>query len=195
MQMQKFKELVSNKQSVINISVAILAIVLYLCLFFVPKVKQIFSGLSVASGVRGQIIHTRKQWKDIDKLKKQAQQLQAKKDYYEKILPSEKEIPAILEYLSFAAKQLHVRISEIKPLEQKQGKKKNKSKITSAPLYYRVPILLQAECGYHALGRFIDRLESADRFMKISDIKIFARPNDAKRHKVQLLIVTYGMRE
>ncbi len=192
--MKNIKKLFSDKHTAINFSATILVIVLYLCLFFVPKIKQIFSGLSAASGLKGQIIHTEKQWKDIDGLKKQVKLLQEKKDYYEKILPSEKEIPAILEYLSYAAKQLHVRISEIKPLEQKQGKQKDKGKITPS-LYYRVPILVQAKCGYHALGRFINRLESADRFMKISDIKILARPNDDRIHKVQLLIVTYGMRK
>ena len=192
--MQKLKKLFSDKHTAINFSVTILVIVLYLCLLFVPKVKQIFSGLSAASQLKRQIIHTQKQWKDIAGLKKQVKLLQEKKDYYEKILPNEKEIPAILEYLSYAAKQLHVRISEIKPLKQKQDKQKDKSKIKPS-LYYRVPILVQAECGYHALGHFINRLENADRFMKISDIKIFARPNNARIHRVQLLIVTYGMRQ
>ncbi|NQS99786.1 MAG: type 4a pilus biogenesis protein PilO, partial [Candidatus Omnitrophica bacterium] len=60
-------------------------------------------------------------------------------------------------------------------------------------IYYGVPILVKAECRYHQLGRFLNELERADRFMKISDIKIKARPDRPETLYIQLIIVTYVM--
>lgn len=185
---KKIKEFLANKSKV-NFLIIILLAVLYLGLFFRPKVKAVFLHLSEASKLKRQVINTRKQWAEIDTLKDKVLRLNEKLDYYEKRLPSEKETPAILEYLSGAAEQLDVRITEIEPLEQ------DKDTITGVPLYYRVPILLKAECGYHQLGRFLNKLEGAGRFMKISDIKITPNPRRANIHNVQLIIVTYGMRK
>ncbi|MFX0211381.1 MAG: type 4a pilus biogenesis protein PilO, partial [Candidatus Hodarchaeota archaeon] len=116
-------------------------------------------------------------------------QLHEKLDYYERSLPSEKEIPAVLEYVSAAAKELNVRITEIRPI----GQDKDKGKAPT--IYYKAPILLKAECGYHQLGRFLNKLESADRFMKIDDIKIETNSRTSDIHNVELIVVTYVMKK
>ena len=184
---QKVKKLAQDRPIIINGLILFLIIVFYLGLFLRPKIKEIFHLLPEVSRLKTAIVNTEKEWASIDSLKKQVLQLNEKIDYYEKRLPSEKEIPAVLKYLSEAAKKMNVKIIEIRPIEQK----KNKSVPTS--LYYKVPIFLKAECGYHQLGRFLSRLEMADRFMKISDIEIAANPRKTNTHNVQLTVVTYGM--
>ena len=186
--MQKFREILLKKPEIVNPLIIILVIVLYLGLFFRPKIKEVFSKLAEASRLKAKVVTTEKDWANIDSLKKQVLQLNKKKDYYEKRLPSKKEIPSILEHLSSAAKELNVKIIEIRPIEQ------DKEDALSMPsLYYKVPILLRAECGYHQLGRFLSKLESADRFMKISDIEIMAASPKSNIHNVQLIVVTYRM--
>lgn len=180
----KFKEFFSRKPTIINFSIIILVIVLYLSLFFRPRIKETFSKLTEVSRLKAKVVNTEREWANIDSLKKQVSQLDEKIDYYEKRLPSEKEKAALLKFLSDSAKELNVRITEIKPIEQDKDKKLEVS------IYYQVPILLIAECGYHQLGRFLNELERADRLMKISDIKIKARGNILN---VQLIVVTYVM--
>lgn len=171
----------------INALVVILVIVLYLGLFLGSKIKQISYLLPQVSQLKAKITNTEKDWANIDAFKKKISQLNEKIDYYEKRLPSEKEVPVVLEYLSSSARKLNVRITEIEPVEQ-SGDKADKSLI-----YYNVPILLRAECGYHQLGRFLNELERADRFMKISDIEIETDLYRGNPLYVELTIVTYVM--
>lgn len=182
--MRKFKNLLLKKSPTINFLITVLIIVLYLGLFFRPTAKKLFLNLTEAPQLKTEIINTEQEWANIDSFKEKISRLNKKIDYYEKKLPSEKEIPAILEYLSNSAKKMNVRITEIKPIEQGEDKKQ---------IYYNVPILVKAECGYHQLGRFLNQLESADRFMKISNINIVVNPRKANIHDVQLIVGTYVM--
>lgn len=167
-----------------NFIVIILITIIYLGLFFCPKIKQFFVLFREASQLKAEIVTTRREWADIDALKVELLRLNERKNYYEKRLPGRKEVPAVLEYLSSAAKELNVRISEIKPVEQE---------VSGGQIFYSVPILLKAECEYHQLGRFLNELEKADRFMKISDIKMIASPKQTGTLYIQLIIVTYVM--
>ncbi len=187
--MQKLKQYFSNKTQTINLLIPILIAVFYLGLFLSPKIKQFSRLLSEASQLKTKIVNLEKEWAGIDSFNKKIMDWQEKLQDYERKLPSEKELPAILEYLSNSAKELDVKISEIKPVEQ------SKDKAAQTAIYYQAPILLLAECGYHELGRFLSKLESADRFMKISEIKIMAMPHQADRHFVRLMIVTYVMKK
>ncbi len=185
--LQKLKGLSSNK-STTYILISILIIVFYLFLFLRPKIREISLLLPQVSELKAKIAGLEDDWANIEAFEKKVLRLNKKIDYYEKKLPNEKEIPAILEYLSDAARKMNVRITEIQPLEQ------DKDAASLASLYYKVPILLKAECGYHQLGRFLNELENTDRFIKISDLKIVANPLRADIHDVQLIVVTYVMK-
>ena len=188
--MQKFDDFITdklNKPAVYLAGIA-LVILLYLGLFLGPGIKGAFRLFSEVSQLRANIVNTQRQWAQIDKTKEKISQLSKRISYYEVKLPSEKEVPAVLGYLSDSARELNVRLIEIKPVEEEDKKQKGLS-------YYSVPILLKAESGYHQLGRFLNRLETADRFMKISDIKIAVGHEKANIHKVQLTVITYVMKE
>ncbi|MBU4346425.1 MAG: type 4a pilus biogenesis protein PilO [Candidatus Omnitrophica bacterium] len=183
--MKKFATLFLNRPA-INLTVSILFIVFYLFLFFPPKIKKIFLLLPEVSQLQAKIVTLEKDWTNIDSFKQKISLLNKEIAYYEKRLPAEKEIPAVLEYLSDSAKKLDVRITEIKPVGQSQDEEQ---------IYYSVPILVKAECGYHQLGRFLSELEGADRFMKISDIKLEASSYQINSLDVQLIVVTYVMKK
>lgn len=184
--MQKINRLLANNPRIINLLIPLLIIGLYLGLFLRPKLKQVSLLLPAVSRLQAKVRATEKDWANRNSFKQQISRLNEKIDYYEKKLPGEKEIPAILEYLSEAAKRLNVRLTEIKPIEQSENKHRGE-------IYYSVPILLKAECGYHQIGRFINELERADRFMKISDIKIEAGPTQGNTLSIELITVTYVM--
>ena len=188
--MQSFKELLANKSLnkslMINALIPALIIVVYLSLFLGPKIKETFRLLPEASRLKTKIVNTEKEWTNIDLFNARISRLDEKLDYYERRLPEEKEIASLLKFLSDSAKKLNVRLTEIKPVGQDKHKK------AAALIYEQVPILLRAECRYHELGRFLNKLESADRFMKITELKITANPPKAN-HNVELIVVTYVM--
>lgn len=190
MNTKKLKTFFSNKPTR-NFIITALAILAYLGLFLRPKIIELFHLLPEISRLNTKILKVEKEWLNLNTLKEKITQLDRKLDYYEKSLPSEKDIPAVLEYLSNSAKGLDVKIIEIKPIEQSEtGTNENL-------IYYCVPILLKAECGYHQLGRFINKLENADRFMRISDIRVRTASRAGKNsiHNVELVILTYVMRQ
>ncbi|MFC1698533.1 type 4a pilus biogenesis protein PilO [Candidatus Omnitrophota bacterium] len=181
--MKELKEILSNK-STIKLIVIILLVLIYLGFFFRPKVKELFALSAQASELKAEINTTRRDWSDIETLRKRLSFLQDKNVFYQTRLPDEKEIPVILAYLSTAAKKINVKINKIEPGEQN---------LLAGQIYYGLPILLKAECRFHQLGRFIDELEKADRFMKITDLKIVANQGAEQVLYIQLVIVTYVM--
>lgn len=183
--MKNIKEILVDKHK-INLAIIAAAVLSYMFIFFIPQVKELFTTLSAAAKLKKEIVEINQKWANISAAENQMLSLKEKFHHYEKKLPMEKEISSILQYLSDAAKKLDVTINEIKPGEQttKQDKK---------DIYWSIPILLKAKCGYHQLGAFLNELEKADRFMKITDIKITANPYVDMSHEVELTVVTYVM--
>lgn len=185
---KKIQELLSNK-AVTQLAAVILIVILYLFFIFIPKVKVVLKNLSQAGEMKAKIIKTEKAWANRAQIEQKITQTDEKIRNYEKELPGKKEIPQVLRYLSDSARKLNVKITEIKPAEEEDGFAQENL------IYSSVPISLKAECGYHELGRFVSELETADRFMKISDIKILANPYNEDRHYVRLTVITYVLRK
>lgn len=191
--LQKIKELFQKTPQLKKFSSSFMPLVPFLLIFFYlillvfPAIRNTFRLLPEASQLKSQIVKVEKEWANIDSFNEQIARSDEKLAAYEKSLPGEKEIPAILEYLSDAAKELKVRITEIRPVIEE------KDKAATPSIYYKAPILLKAECGYHQLGHFLNKLENADRFMRIDNIKIEADPEKIGIHNVELIVVTYVM--
>lgn len=183
--MKNIQEILADKHNV-NIAIIVAASLSYMLIFFIPQVKELFITLREAAKLKQEIVETKQKLADIASAENQVLLLKEKIRDYEKKLPMEKEISNILQYLSNAAKKLDVTINEIKPGEQttKQDKK---------ALYWSIPIVLKTKCAYHQLGAFLNELEKADRFMKITDIEITANPYVDTAHEVELTVVTYVM--
>ena len=86
------------------------------------------------------------------------------------------EVPVILEEISRTAHAFDVTIDQIKPLPESQ------ETLISAPegKYYALPIVIQARCGYHMFGRFLNTLESGNLFFSLRDLRMEAGQDAAK---------------
>lgn len=180
----------SEEKSKIRCTIIILLSILYIVVFLIPQVRAFSRKWSEDTKIKADITNVQKDWTNISLFKKEISQLNEKITSYEKMLPGEKEMPAVLAYLSDAAKKMDIRIDEIKPIEEE-----NKKGAGSPSFYNEAPIMLKAECGYHQFGRFLNDLENAARFMKISNLKIVANPARPNVHYVQLTVVTYMTRK
>ncbi|MBU1087415.1 MAG: type 4a pilus biogenesis protein PilO [Candidatus Omnitrophica bacterium] len=96
-------------------------------------------------------------------------------------LPAQKDFPVFLELISKLAKNNDVKIVAIEP-----------QKITEAQglFFINIPVFIDAYCGYHELGKFINDIESADKFMRIGNLKI--RKDDPDTDKIQVFISIYA---
>lgn len=116
-----------------------------------------------------------------DNLKKQA-------GYLEKRLPSQDQISSLLEDFSSVAESSGANILRIKPLEEPASLSKQKSAANS---YIEFPILIEARAGYHQFGAFVNKLETMDRFIKITDIDMLGIDKNLRHHDVKMRLITY----
>ena len=118
--------------------------------------------------------------RDYDNLKKQV-------DILDGNFANQDDISSLLQDFSRIAESSGVKILKIKPLDVID----NISEDGTTPRFYsEFPILIEAIAGYHQCGEFVNKLESMDRFIKIDDLDIKARPKDA-RHHIKLKVSTY----
>ncbi len=172
----------------LTVLVTLIAAVLYLYFVFVPQVIRVFK-LTVGTGkMRSELKFARIMITDFERLKNDLKERGQKVESYEKKLPAEQEIPALLENLSNMARDSDIKIVGIVPAMSyfKDDKSAKKSQI-----YREIPILITAKSGYHELGHFLNNLENADRFMKVADIDIKANKASPKKHDVELMVCTY----
>lgn len=143
-----------------------------------PKVSKLKRDISGAKGLIANKPIMLKRQKD----------LTAALNKYEQVLPREREIPKLLDNLSGIAAKSGVKIVGIKPISAKSH-----SADASENIYQKIPIEVIAHSGYHQLGEFINKLETGDRFIMISDIEIKTNSANIKRHDIKLIATTYIM--
>lgn len=132
--------------------------------------------------------------------------MQDKRKEFEKELPPYREMPNILQRISEAAEKNKIKIIKMEPLRAekaaetakyagaKQGAKAEASKKPKA-IYVEIPIQVEARGGYHAIGEFINSIETSDNVMSIGDIDITSNPDDIQSHNARFLIIAYLLRE
>lgn len=109
----------------------------------------------------------------------------AYKDFIRR-LPLQKEFPVFLELLSKMARKNGVKIIAMEP-----------QKVVDDPTLFfaKIPVLIDAYAGYHELGRFINDLEYASKFMKIDKIKITNVDVGQDKQQVFLAVHTFCLKD
>jgi type IV pilus assembly protein PilO len=161
---------------------------LLLIMMFVPQVVNVFKLSEDVGKMKSELKSARLVITDKGKLENDLREHSEKVESYEKKLPAEQEIPALLENLSNMAKDSNIKIVGIVPA---MSYFKDDKSVKKNPIYREIPILITAKSGYHELGNFLNRLENAGRFMKVVDIDIKANKTNPKKHDVELMVCTY----
>lgn len=176
-----------NSRHLMLISVVLGLGILYLYINFLllPQIRGVAKAYDKARKAGVDVRAAERDASKVEVLKKEVAQYKGKIESYESMLPAEQEIPKLLEDLSGMANNSGVKIIGITPLQSKREASSGQE------IYQETPILINAKSGYHELGKFISRLESADRFMKVVDINISTSKASPKRHDVELLVLTY----
>lgn len=119
------------------------------------------------------------------RIRNQYENLKEESKIVERSLPSEEEISSLLESLSDIAESSGVNIQKIKPSEviDEEGS-----------MFCAFPILIEAMAGYHQCGKFINKLENMERFIKIEGVDIKGGDKDLRYHEIKLKVVTYVMK-
>jgi len=176
----------NKKQTAILITlVAVAAFILYLNLMLIPQLSLLGDNFKKIARLDSDLRGAERDVSTIGNLERGISVYDEKIEQYVKMLPAEKEIPALLENLASMARDANVRIVAITPVTGKETEGEK------GRIYLEMPIQISAKSGFHELGRFMSSLESSGRFMKVLDIEIRGNPSTPKRHDVDLLLTTY----
>ena len=127
-------------------------------------------------------------------LKEQHRQLQETVKSLRSLLPAEEELPRVIELLSDLASQSQVKIQTIFPQRQAETLEEpnNPKSESKEPLVYKeVLIQIDALAGYHELGTFLSLVESGEKPMQVSSLRISSDLKESKRLHIKLLIQSY----
>ena len=121
-------------------------------------------------------------------LRAQHQQVSQTVESFKHLLSSDEELPALIERVSALATQASVRIQSVfpqRPLETTQAG-------ASEPVVYKeIPIQVDALAGYHQLGMFLSLVESGEKPMRISTLRIAGNQKDVRRQTIKLVLRAY----
>jgi Tfp pilus assembly protein PilO len=114
-----------------------------------------------------------------------------------KLLPSEEELPAVIELVSDMASQAQVKIQTIFPQRpvgsEGAGKSaREKDAVLKQPAGYKeVLIQIDALAGFHQLGTFLSLVEQGDKPMQIANLHVTQDPKETKRLRIKLRLQSY----
>jgi len=133
--------------------------------------------------VSDQISKAKEDMTKLDSYKKDLQNMSSKFAEAKVSVRSRDEVPVILEQIAYMASDTGVRIDQIMPdsLEQELLTENNQVK------YFDLPIYLEARCGYHNLGRFLNKLDTVDISLRVGALTIVTT-NDQRYHMVKLTL-------
>lgn len=166
--MLDFASIIKEKKYFIK-PLAIIALIVILDLALVLRSQLVFLGRTITkvNALR----------KDINKAKKdaaggsllqQSNRLRSDMLAQEKRIVLEEELSLFLSQVAKLAKDSNVKLRQIKPAKLP----KEDSKDNEGRLYFRLPIDLELICGYHPLGIFIDKLERAEKYIKVFNFDV-----------------------
>ena len=171
---------------VLSLLVIVIMLVSYFYFFLKPKAAVLREILPEAAALDKEVMETGKLISNIDDFKKEISKLKKEVGQYETKLPTEKEITSILNQLSALASQEQVKIIGIRELGITRDDAEEKERA-----YKEVPIEIEMKSGYHQLGRFINKIESSDRLMKIESLEINSNYQNLTEHTVKLVISSF----
>jgi type IV pilus assembly protein PilO len=178
-----------KKMVILAALLTITVLFVYFRLLFMPQVSGLFSTVAKVNKLKAELKNAETDIAKIEAMKATISSYGEKIGRYGDLLPTETEIPNLLESLSEMARSSGMKIVSIVPVEEKENK------VRRGQAYQAIPIMMSVRAGYHELGKFFSTIEDSERFIKIADIRIKANAASPKKHDVELLVLTYILLE
>jgi len=173
----------------------IVVIYVYVAILLTPLWRGVSSLGEQVRSSKTQLAALRQAVANEPALREQHRHLQDAVVALNRVLPSEEELPTVIEFLSGLASQTQVKIQSIfpqRPLEPLGGQTGDKAKTPAEVMVYtEIPIQIDAQASFHQLGTFLALVESSDKPMQVSTLRISGNPKESRWHNVTLAILAY----
>jgi type IV pilus assembly protein PilO len=178
--MDAIYKLPTSKKVVILVVVVCVVIGLYAYAFFIPQQNVLKASKGELNNLVRELNESKAIAKDLEKFKKQVEQLNLELTSALTQLPNEKEIPEILRNISSLGKEskLNFTLFRPKPEEPQQ-------------FYARVPIELVFLGNYHNTGIFFDKVSKLPRIINVVNFNMIrAKDQDKSKGDTEIWVRT-----
>ena len=173
--------------SLVVMSAVVVLIILDLVFILMPEIKLI-SGLSSKGRVETQKLQLgKRELGEVTKISDDLQQKLELANSLESKFVTEDKLALIIETISKLASESAVNLVQVTPL--KQIDRNQSVKKLNDENFVEIPILVSGTSDYHSLGKFINSLEKAKEYMRVSDFKILGNPLNYKQTSISLNII------
>ena len=167
----KIKNLPVKLQALIFGLPALVFIILFVVMIFLPKNKEIKTLNAQITKLNQEIAVSQDKVKILDKLIEENKALKAKLESLKEQLPEEKEVSVLLQQISESGLQSGLEVLLWRP-EAKKTSPEN--------LYVEIPVKVEVLTGYHNLGVFFSHISRLPRLVNISDIDLSIKTQKGK---------------
>ena len=179
-----------NPYLVIGVIIFFILLLDYLILLR-PQLALLKQTSSQAGSLSRNLKATKKDIASIEQFRQRLSTLQEKIAVVGERIAQEEEMPVVLENISKLAKQSNLKIIQLKPFREEE-----KIVATSqAGNIYELPVLIEARCGYHQLGFFVNKLENGRIFMDLAGMELLPNAEDSLHHHAKLVVNTYILKK
>ncbi|MBI5098944.1 MAG: type 4a pilus biogenesis protein PilO [Nitrospirae bacterium] len=167
----KIKNLPTKLQVLIFTLPALLFIILFVVMIFLPKNTEIKNLNAKITKLNQEIASSQEKVKILDKLIEENKLLKAKLESLKEQLPEEKEVSVLLKQISELGLQSGLEVLLWRP-EAKKTSPEN--------LYVEIPVKVEVLTAYHNLGVFFSHISRLPRLVNISDIDLSIKAQKGK---------------
>jgi type IV pilus assembly protein PilO len=186
--LEKIQTLTAKQRTISFACMVMMLLGFFIWQVFIPKNKVIRQMEEEVSVLNTDINIRRTKARRLEALRAEYVILKKQLVELEKQLPPESEVDILLKQVS----DLGERNGLLVKLWRPEGKKPNASGI-----YTEIPMRMEVDGGYHALGSFFERISELSRIVNISGIKIGSAKKDQGRFSVEtsFLATTFSVIE
>lgn len=177
------------------ISYAVLAVIILILDFnFVlkPQVSTIIKATPKIKKIASDIKAFKEDQKNLSQLKQTLEAVKRKSVVLNKKIVQEDELLGLAEQISRIGREENIKITQISPTEDIKAKKVGSF---SGGDIYPVMINVNITGGFHQLGKFINRLENLEQFLKVASIEIKFDKQLYTSQKVNLILGAFIARK
>lgn len=171
---------------------AIIAI-FYFYIILQPSLNKISRLGNEIKGLRSDLSNVASGSTDLKALQAKTAGLKGEVEDYQKKLPAESELPNLLASVSGIAQDSGLRLIDMARVKPEPSFLDEKEKLL--PLCKEILYKVTLKGGYHQLGAFVNKLENADRFFRLKNVRVKKDPQDVFAHDVKMVIATYIIQE
>jgi type IV pilus assembly protein PilO len=157
-----------------------LVIGLYAYAFFIPQQKELRGLKDQLNNLARELSESKAIAKDLEKFKKQVEELNTELTSALTQLPNEKEIPEILRNISALGKESRLNFTLFRPKPEEPQQ-----------FYARVPIELVFLGDYHSTGIFFDKVSKLPRIINVVNFNMVRAKDQSKgKEDAEILVKT-----